>query len=227
MAEEMIPVTEAEVTAARKKLESAADAMVEQVKDQFASAGRYVGFSPNKIAQWLSVGSPIAAGVTFFDWVTGASQQAGLEHNMEYLGGYISEWSTTRRKWALKGVREDGSEYGYDRWADEGREYIQAAKDYAKMAWDQSSIGYFLGAVKDTWSDYINLMARFGRALADPPSLIPWWVPAIIGGVGLVAVWMVYRDFRPAVKVMAEEGSLTARAAGARARRALNGRRRR
>lgn len=205
----------ADVEAAHQKLIDSADKLADNLDWQYISGGIKIGLAPDRLKGYLGLG--------LLGWLFGPSDnQLSIEHNYGLLGGYIKEWSSTRRGWAEAGMRDDGSAYTWEKWTWEGTEYAKAIPDYIKMSWDYSSVVQFAEMVVQDAKDYANLLVRVGAVIKDP-STMPDWIKWSLWGLGAVAVLLVYRDISPAVKASAA----AVRAGADRARKSLSGRRRR
>src|SRR5687768_1184518 len=108
------------------------------------------GYAKGKDIIWENTGGLFAA-------VFGQSDEhKQIRAAYTTLGKNIEAWASTKKAWALRGVRDDGTRYSTERWLDEGRVYADAVAYQAKVAIDGSAFKLAVDTARATTDTVTN-----------------------------------------------------------------------
>jgi hypothetical protein len=148
--------------------------------------------TPDTAARALLLG-PVWALAT--SWFT-SDQEKAVQKQLSDLWEQIRRWKTEMRSWAQVGRNPSGGAYGWDRWAQYGRELGDAAAYHAGEAWNGSVVLGVAAAEADAARRVARAISAPIDALSSLPEIPTWAWYAGGALVTFVAVAYVVRTFQ-------------------------------
>lgn len=139
-------------------------------------------FTLGASAAWDKMKSLYSDG--YSDWLLKQQQI-----NYKKLGAVVDTWSTTHALWAVRGKRDDGSDYSLSRWFMEGyslgQQIVNQAEDVPASS--LAILGDLKQAAGATYHDVTT------------PSAWPWWLKAGVGIGALYALSQIVGNLSSAI----------------------------
>lgn len=188
------------------EISAKADAVVREVRRQYAVAAVRIGFSPDAIARFMALG--IGAAIPPLAKLLESSQEQAIRKNFQALGDRIKKWETTYRRWAEKSRRDDGSPYSWARWIEFGSDLASEIQSLGREAWDSSVFVSLAKATATTAAEAVETAKKIGeKAVKAAPGLLKYLSLAVVVGGAAYIFYPFVKARRRAGQKMASEAA--------------------